>query len=168
MNQFANRHQVQEYLTSQTGRGVIVELGCGYGNGVRAMCRGNVNGLEIYSIDPYLPYSDPLGGKYGEETYQEMLTNTTDLPFTLIRQSAMEAVREWWLPIGLLWVDLSMRYEDLWLIVHAWEKWVLSGGYLAITGLEYHQLGTRQICDELPGYDKVLTEQNLVAVMRKR
>lgn len=167
MNQFSDRHQVQEYLTSQIKEGAIVELGCGYGNGVIAMCKGNLNNLEIYSIDPYFPYSDPLGGKYDERTYQEMLINTQGLPFTHIRQSALEV--EWTLDIGLLWVDLSMPFQELWSIVYTWQKWILPGGYLGITGLEYSQLGTREVMEAMEShYDRVLEEQNLVAVLRKR
>lgn len=167
--QFSDRHQIQEYLTSLASQGVIVELGCGYGNGVIAMCKGNLNNLPIYSIDPYLPYSDPLGGKYGEDTKASMLINTCDLKFTHLEKSALEAVREWTLDIGMLWVDLSMPFENLWFIVLPWQKWLLPGGYLAITGLEYGQLGTKKVYDMLEwhGYEKMLTEQNLVAVMRK-
>lgn len=167
MRQFSNRHDVQQLLTSLVEQGVIVELGCGYGNGVIAMSKGNLNNLSIYSIDPYLPYSDPLGGKYGQDTYASMLINTSDLSFTHIRQSALEAVREWDMGIGLLWIDLSMPFQDLWIITHTWQKWILPGGYLAITGLEYLQLGTRDVYENIDGYEKVLTEQGLVAVLRK-
>jgi len=166
MMDFPHRHAVQQYLTSQTTQGVIVELGCGHGNGVIAMSKGNVNKLRIFSVDPYLPYADPLGGKYGLETLQQMRENTKGIEFEHISQNAENMVR-WPYPIGLLWVDLSMVYDDLWPIVRVWEGQILSGGYLGITGLEYWQLGTRKIYDEIAGYDKVLTEQDLVAVLRK-
>lgn len=169
MSEFANRHQIQEHLASLTTKGVIVELGCGYGNGVIALDKGNVNGLPIYSVDPYVPYSDPLGGKYDLDTYHQMLENTRHIVFTHVPNSALLAAHGWRRPIGLLWVDLSMAYEALWPIVEAWERFILPGGYLGITGLEYEQrLGTRQIYEEISGYDKMLTEQNLVAVLRKQ
>lgn len=167
---FSNRHEVQEYLTSQTKQGAIVELGCGYGNGVRAMCAGNVNELSIYSIDPYLPYSDPLGGKYDEDTRTEMLLNTRGLNFTHLHTDAFQAARDWDVGIGMLWLDLSMSYENLMHIIQAWEKWLLPEGYLAITGLEYRQVGTRRVYEELclNGYEPILEEQKLVAVLRKK
>lgn len=166
--QFSDRHDIQQYLTSLTAQGVIVELGCGYGNGVIALSKGNLNHLPIFSIDPYLPYSDPLGGNYDEGTKASMLINTQGLDFTHLEKNALEAVKDWKLDIGLLWIDLSMTFENLWPIVLTWQKWLLPGGYLGITGLEYKQLGTKKIYDMFEGYDKMLTEQNLVAVLRKR
>lgn len=167
--EFSDRHDVQQYLTSQAKTGAIVELGCGYGNGVIAMNKGNVNRLPIFSIDPYYDYTDRLGGEYGPTTKAAMRENTRGINFTLIQRPALSAVKVWTLDIGLLWLDLSMDYPSLRQIFDSWVTFVIPGGYIGITGLEYPQLGTEQVMEDAikDGFVRELPEQRFVAVLRK-
>jgi hypothetical protein len=167
---FSNRHEIEQYLASQTTSGVIIEIGCGFGHGLIALDKGNINSLPIYGIDPYLEYNDPLGGQYDETTYIDMQENTKDIYFSHINGNALEVANGWQSDIGLLWIDLSMPYKTLKPIVNAWLKHIQPDGIIAITGLPYDVLGTGQIMQELcnEGYERLLPEQNLVAVMKKR
>lgn len=172
---FENRHQVEEYLAQQAEGGVIVELGGGYGNGAVAMVNGTRCGrnLPIYVIDPYEPYRDQLGGEYGPQTHQEFHANLESRGYgervQHVEQDAWQAGARWDKPVALLWLDLSMPYEDLWAILSAWESHVVEGGVLGITGLEYSQLGTQALMEELikRGWRRELDEQRFVAVLRK-
>lgn len=168
---FSNRHEIEEYLASLTASGAIVEIGCGVGNGLLALNRGNQNGLSIFGIDPYVEYSDPLGGHYDGATRVTMEDNTRGVvQFVHVQQAALDAVKDWDLPIGLLWVDLSMPVADLRPVLAAWRGFVVDGGFIGITGLSYSTLGTRVVTHELLAtgeYELLLYEQNLVAVLKK-
>jgi hypothetical protein len=167
------KHQVEETLAQQADGGVIVEIGVGHGNGLRALWGGTAAGrrLPLYGIDPFLPYRDPLGGEYGPECKAETLAAIA--PFaahvTLVEYKAEDAARDWRLPIALLWLDLSMPYEQLRAILDLWSPFVIPGGVLGITGLEYGNLGTRQLYQELGGngWQAIMTDQDKVAVLRK-
>lgn len=167
MTTFSDRHQIEEYIASLVTSGAIVEIGCGFGQGLCALWRGHRVDVPIFGIDPYDDYRDLLGGHYNRTTEPLMRNNTAHFEFVHIKQPALEAVKAWSQPIGLLWVDLSMPYEKLKPIVDAWAAHVIPGGYVAITGLCYDQLGTRRVASELVGYSTELQEQNLVAVLKK-
>ena len=167
---FADRHQVEEWVAGKAEGGVIVEIGCGYGNGMLAMRRGNA-AITLYGIDPYEPYSDRLGGQYGPETLKEFVINTAGTGVIHIQQPALEAVRDWSEPVAMLWIDVSMAYDDLKPIFDAWQDKVIPGGWLCIAGLSYEQLGTARVAMEAVAsgaYDYALHEQDLVAVLKKK
>jgi hypothetical protein len=167
---FGDRHQVEEWVAEQAEGGVIVEIGCGYGNGVLALRRGNSE-LPIYGIDPYEPYEDVLGGTYGPDTLAEFQSNTKGTGVQHINQPALEARQNWEKPVALLWIDVSMAYDDLKAIFDEWQDLVIPGGWLCIAGLSYEQLGTARVAKEAVAsgaYDYALHEQDLVAVLRKK
>lgn len=171
MTKFSNRHEIETYLGSQTAQGAIVEIGCGFGHGLIALDEGNNNNLSIYGIDPYKPYTDPLGGQYDETTFIDMQYNTEGIYFSHIIEDALVAVDNWQSDIGLLWIDLSMPYDKLKPVIDAWIGHVLFGGCIAITGLCYDVLGTKRIMKELLAtgkYEQILPDQDLVAVLRKK
>jgi hypothetical protein len=161
---FANRHQVQEHLASLTTQGVIVELGCGYGNGVIALDKGNVHRRHIFSIDPYLECSDMCGGHYDETTKTMMLENTQGIVFSHIEKPAMIAAKTWRRAIGLLWIDISVPRDEVQALAKMWVKFILPGGYLAITGLDHKGLERDKLEFNLT---RILDEQNKVMVWQK-
>jgi hypothetical protein len=167
---FSDRHQVEEWLAARAEGGVIVEIGCGYGNGVLALRRGNAD-LPIYGIDPYIDYKDVLGGTYGPDTLAEFQTNTQGTGVIHVRQSSSAARPNWNTPIALLWIDVSMAYDGLKAIFDDWENLVIPGGTIGIAGLSYEQLGTARVAMEAVAsgaYDYALHEQDLVAVLKKK
>lgn len=166
---FDTKHTVEEYLSALIPPNqAIVEIGVGFGNGIAAIRGGNKTS-PVFGIDPYTTYKDPLGGSYGESTKTEMLAR--DLDFVYVPGTALEVIKHWRQPIGLLWLDLSMAYKDLMPIVEAWARYVVPGGYIGITGLCYpNQLGTKEVMIDLystGNYRPFLPEQDLVAVLRK-
>jgi hypothetical protein len=166
---FGERHQVEEYLAQISEGGVIVEIGGGGGRGATSLANGTKRGanLPIYVIDPYVEYKDLLGGEYGPQTKALFKETTKDIDLTLIEQDALSAVQNWSESIALLWIDLTMNYHDLKPILDAWRPFVIMGGYIGITGLEYGHLGTRQIADEMQGFEHILEEQRFVACLRR-
>lgn len=171
MTTFSNRHDVEQQLAALPATGCIVEVGVGYGNGLIALSKGNVNHLPIYGVDPYYNYTDPLGGAYGEATRQQMYENTEGIKWTHVDHPALDVAATWDKPIGLLWIDLSMPYDKLKPVFDAWQQFVMPGGYVGITGLCYpNQLGTRDVLASatITGKFKQLwPEQDFVAVMQK-
>jgi hypothetical protein len=167
---FADRHQVEEWVAARAGGGVIVEIGCGFGNGVLALRRGNAD-IPIYGIDPYIDYKDVLGGTYGPDTLTEFETNTEGTGVIHVRQSSASARLDWKEPVAMLWIDVSMAYDGLKAIFDDWQELVIPGGWLCIAGLSYEQLGTARVAIEAVAsgaYDYALSEQNFVAVLRKK
>lgn len=164
-----DKHTIEEQISALVPpTQAIVEIGVGFGNGIAAIRGGNKTS-PVFGIDPYTTYRDPLGGTYGESTKAEMLARNLD--FVYVPGAALEVVKHWRQPIGLLWLDLSMVYKDLMEIVEAWARYVVPGGYIGITGLCYpNQLGTKEVMTELlatGNYRATLPEQDLVAVLRK-
>lgn len=167
---FSDRHDVQRWVAARADGGVIVEIGCGYGNGVLAMRRGNPD-IAIYGIDPYESYTDKLGGQYGPETLAEFEANTAGTGVELVRQNAIDVRANWDKPVAMLWIDVSMDYDGLKPIFDAWHSAVIPGGWVGIAGLPYNQLGTARVANEAVAsglYDYQLHEQDLVAVLKKR
>jgi hypothetical protein len=168
---YANRHEVEEYVAELASVGCIVELGGGYGRGAVALTHGTARGasLPVYVVDPYVEYRDLLGGQYGPETLVEFQKNTLGLGVNHVLLSAEEAAKTWCEPVGLLWIDLTMNYERLRAIFDAWRPYLAHGCYVCITGLEYGNLGTRRLANDLHelGYEPVLVDQNRVACFRK-
>jgi len=71
----------------------------------------------------------------------------------------------------MLWIDVSMAYDDLKPIFDAWQDKVIPGGWLCIAGLSYTELGTARVAMEAVAsgaYDYALHEQDLVAVLKKK
>ena len=170
---FANRHEVEEHLAQQAAGGVIVEIGCGFGNGILALHRGTSRGanLPLFGIDPYEPYVDRTGGTYGPSTLIDFRTNTAGTGVTLIQQPATVARVGWNRPVALLWIDVGMDYDDLRVVFDAWQDAVVEGGVIGITGLCYAQHGTARLAEQAlksGAFDSWLTEQGLVAVLVKR
>lgn len=175
MTEFANRHQIEEYLAERAEGGVIVELGGGYGHGAVALVDGTRAGrnLPVYVIDPYETCQDELGGQYGPETETDLWANLEAHGYrdkvTLVRRSALDAATEWNKPIALLWFDVSVLLDQMRAMVNAWEPHVVEGGLLAVAGLDHAKLQRAQLIDELKrrGWTHELVEQNKVAVLRK-
>jgi hypothetical protein len=168
---YANRHQVEERIAELATTGCIVELGGGYGNGAIALSHGTARGanLPIYVIDPYEEYRDLLGGEYGPNTLVEFNKNTDGLDIIHVSLSAEDAANTWNEPVGFLWIDLTMSYERLSAIFNAWKPHLAAGSYIGITGLEYGNLGTRKLANDIQGlgYESVLLDQNKVACFHK-
>ena len=168
---YANRHEIEEYLAQLAWAGCIVELGGGYGRGAVALAHGTKRGenLPIYVVDPYLEYKDLLGGEYGPQTRLEFENNTRGAGVTHIPLSAVDAAKTWDNPVGLLWIDLSMSYDDLKTIFEAWRPRLAKGAYIGVTGFEYGNLGTRKLAKHMEelGYDAILTDQNKVACFQR-
>jgi len=164
MIEFSNRHEVQMYLASLVTEGVIVELGCGYGNGVIALNKGNIRRRRIFSIDPYIECADLCGGRYNETTKALMLENTQGIAFSHIEKPAMIAIEQWKHSIGLLWIDISLPRLEIQEMANAWIGFILPGGYLAIAGLDHNRLER----DKLEfNFIRILDEQNKVMVWQK-
>ncbi len=174
---FSNRHDVETHLAEQADGGVIVEVGSGKGDGLVALLNGTRYGrlLPVYAVDPYSPYVDKLGGTYGPESKQEamdkILGTGLERLVAFVEADGVEVGATWDLPTSLVWIDVSMEYEGLKPIFDAWANKVMDDGHIAIAGLDYGTLGTRRVMEEAIAserFDRVLTEQDFVAVLRKR
>lgn len=171
-----DRHDTETRLAELADGGVIVEVGCGVGNGLRALWGGTQHGrlLPIYAIDPYADYTDGLGAHYGPDSERQMKVTVASLlgeKIFQVRQGGVEAAESWGLPVALCWLDLSMPADKLIDMVMAWHPHIVPGGYLAITGLSYAQLGTAAAADYLAStgdYDRAMTDQGEVAVFQRR
>lgn len=172
---FATKHAVESYLAEQAEGGVIVEVGCGKGDGLLALWSGTCVGrlLPIYGVDPYTPFTDELGASYGPQSLDEMQNNLKDLLGTRVflkRVSGFTFGEFFSLPVSLIWFDLSMNAENLIKMFEAWHPRIVSDGVIGITGLCYNQLGTQALADYITAtglYERILTEQNLVACFRR-
>jgi len=174
---FSNRHAVEEHMALQVDGGVIVEIGVATGNGLVALLKGNRYGrlLPIYAVDHYEQHVDNLGGTYFPEDKQVAIqqVEATGLQrfVHFIDEDGLTVGQKWELPVSLLWIDISESYQNLKAIFDAWKDHVIVDGYIAITGLGYPNLGTAQVTVEAVEsgeFDLILTEQSLVAVLKKR
>lgn len=171
-----DRHDTETRLAELADGGVIVEVGCGVGNGLRALWGGTQHGrlLPIYAIDPYADYTDGLGAHYGPDSERQMKVAVANLlgeKIFQVKQGGVEAAAGWGLPVALCWLDLSMPADKLVEMARAWSPHIVPGGYLAITGLSYAQLGTSAAADYLAStgdYDRIMTDQGEVAVFQRR
>ncbi len=169
------KHDIEEYLARIADGGVLVECGVATGDGLVAMRAGTSRGrnLPIYGIDPYLPFRDGLDHEYdaSSKPHMQAAINQFATYVHLLEQSAETAALDWQLPIAVLWLDLSMSFERLKAIIDAFEPYIIPGGYVGVTGLEYGQLGTRRILETLSDngtWQPAMTDQDKVAVLRKR
>lgn len=174
---FSNRHEVETHLAETADGGVICEIGAGRGDGLVALIRGNKCGriLPIFAVDPYLPYVDRLGGTYGpkskEEAVEKVVGEGSAHIVTFIEEDGAKVGAGWNLPTSLVWIDVSMDYDGLKPIFDAWVDKVVPDGHIAIAGLSYSNLGSAQVMQEAVDggkFDRVLEEQDFVAVLRRR
>lgn len=176
-----NKHDLEHRLAQMADGGVLVEIGVGNGNGLRAMWAGTRLGrqLPLYAVDPYEEYTDLNGAHYGPGVEAELHSLLSADPLlardvTPIKKDGATAGKEWaGLPVAMVWIDMTDPVETLRPIVEAWLPHIVPGGYMAICNLEYESrgCGARQVTDyvrSLEGWHRVDIEgQQVAGVLQK-
>jgi len=122
-------------------KGVIVEIGSYRGRSATAMGLGvksvtnPANPTEIYCIDPFKPFNlrDGTPAYPTLEEFNENISNKglSDMVKAIPKKS-LEAVKDWKLPIKLLFIDGNHDYDQVKFDYVNWEKHVIDGGIIAL------------------------------------
>lgn len=122
--------------------GAIVEIGCYGGLSTAYLLEGAKRTAgAIYSIDPFdtdigsqkkdLTNIRLADRKPSREQVLRDLAGFGSGRFELIAGYSYEAVKEWKLPIDLLWIDGNHDYQAVRQDYQQWERFIKSGGLIA-------------------------------------
>lgn len=134
--------------------GVIVEIGSWKGRSTIWLAKGSeaVHGGKVYAIDPHVgsPELKELG--YQEKhTLEEFSLNIrmagVESVVKPVVKTSVDAMKDWSLPIGLLWIDGDHEYESVKEDFFGWEPYVVEGGIIALHDT-YGWEGVRRIVDD--------------------
>jgi hypothetical protein len=135
--------------------GAIVEIGSFHGRSTIALALGSQegHGAPVYTIDPYVSFTGPLGGKFGPQDKIGLLNNllfTATVPRVwLIQLPSGQVARGWQEPISLLWIDGDHSYEGVKDDFEAWTPFVIPGGIIAFHDSIDHRLGPYKLISEI-------------------
>ncbi|MBN2136634.1 MAG: class I SAM-dependent methyltransferase [Sedimentisphaerales bacterium] len=129
------------FLAESAGKAArtIVEIGCAYGGSTTLLLLNKGPGVQLYSIDPFVP--DSKGGVQASEqdcryAVAEALSksNRNDAlkDWHLTKGYSHEAVRLWEKGIDLLFIDGSHHYEDVRRDFEQWSRFVAGDGRILI------------------------------------
>jgi hypothetical protein len=114
-------------LASQVREGVIIELGAYQGNGAISLASGAPL-CPVYTVDDYNHRIDWMGNEPGGEDREILHGNIEEsgLPIVHLDKSVSAALKDWRLPIGLLFWDTGSNemLDDF----NLWQKHIVSGG----------------------------------------
>lgn len=116
----------------------IVEIGNYRGRSTVALALGAKlgNGAQVYSVDPHVAFTGPLGGHFGREDQQHLYANLARAgvgSFVSVVGLDSRAVAGCWRGpcVGLLFVDGDHRYEAVRADFDAWEPRLAPGAIVA-------------------------------------
>ena len=157
--------------------GCIVEIGTFHGKGTIALGLGARDGAQVpvYSVDPFLPYTGPLGRhRIGPGDKTALLRNLLLAEVTeqvwLIHTHSAEAAAGWRDPIALLVVDGDHSYDGVAGDLRCWGRFVVPGGLAALDDSLDERFGVARLIRELLAaaeYERVRTAGK-ITVLRKR
>jgi len=117
----------------------IVEIGCAYGGSTTVFLLNKAEGVQVYSIDPFVPDSkggvqagmdecrfavvQALSRKQGVEALDD---------WHLIEGYSHDVVRSWEKRIDLLFIDGSHHYEDVRRDFEQWSRFLAADGRILI------------------------------------
>jgi len=134
--------------------GVVVEIGSWKGKSTIWLAKGSesVHGEKVYAIDPHIGSAElrELGYQENptlEEFEQNIKRARVESVVEPLVKTSMDVVKEWSLPIGLLWIDGDHSYESVRDDVFSWEPHVVEGGIIALHDT-YAWEGVRRVVDE--------------------
>ena len=157
--------------------GCIVEIGAFHGKGTIALGLGARDGarVPVYSVDPFLPYTGPLGRhRIGPGDKTALLRNLLLADVTeqvwLIHTHSAEAAAGWQGPVALLVVDGDHSYDGVAGDLGCWGRFVVPGGLVALDDSLDERFGVARLIRELLAaaeYERVRTAGK-ITVLRKR
>lgn len=158
-----DKHEVAAFLGFVIDGGVVVEIGCGDGKTTRAISSGmsSHRTLPIYALDNY---------EGGLEVKAEFVKRVEEIKHRVILwdlQGVMPDLIEWmdWyegMLVALLWIDWPGDVGEVQQILEFWGQYLIPDGYVGIVGADLAETA------EAIGYERILTEQDSVLVLRKR
>ena len=159
----------------EVAEGCIVEIGSYHGRSTAALSFGALDGsgARVYTVDPYIDFTGPLGGKFGPENKKRLLENLLLSGATenvwLINLKSEQASAGWTEPIGLLWIDGDHSYEGVKTDFECWELFVLQGGLVAFHDSTDEGIGPIKLLHEIlaAGGFATVTTVDTVTVLRK-
>src|SRR3990172_9676018 len=128
-----NKHDLEREVARRADGGVIVEIGVGVGNGIKALYAGTQLGrmLRIFAVDPYVPYRDLNGAEYGpgsEAQFMALLASNPQLAkdVKFLKQDGVTAGKEWpGYPVAMVWIDMTDPADTLREIALAWKPHIV-------------------------------------------
>lgn len=120
------------YRLAKRSTGNIVELGTWHGNGAITLCLGKAPNQLVFTIDDFKAKKGWAGESYGPDDKAMFHKNCDSAKVypVLIAKSIEEAIKEWSLPIGLLFWDTGQNSVDA--AMKQWEPFIEPGGILAL------------------------------------
>jgi predicted O-methyltransferase YrrM len=162
-------------LAREAAGGCIVEIGSFHGKSTVALALGTRGGagLRVYAVDPFMPFTGLLGGRFGPEDKTVLLRNLLLADVAdrvwLLHLGSTQAARGWQEPIALLWVDGDHSEPAVRADLAAWGPFVAPGGVVALHDSLDPGLGPRRVVEEMVGggrWQKV-REAGTITVLRK-
>lgn len=154
------------YSLAQFGAklGAVVEIGTYKGRSAIWLAKGAqaVGGQLVYTIDPH------YGGSESELRENISRSGLSSVVIPMVMPS-MQALENWKVPIGFLWIDGDHSYEGARSDFYGWSRHVIEGGVLALHDT-YSFEGVRKLVDEeilkLKGY-RVLGQVDSILALQK-
>jgi predicted O-methyltransferase YrrM len=154
--------------------GCIVEIGTYHGKGTIALALGARAGarVPVYSIDPFRPYSGPLGRhRFGPADKTELLRNLLRADVAeqvwLIHTPAEQAAAGWREAVALLVVDGDHAYEGVRTDFARWAPFVVPGGVIAFDDSLDACFGVARLIGEVlaaGGYERLVVKGKITAI----
>ena len=117
----------------------IVEIGCAYGGSTAVFLLNKKRGVQVYSVDPFVP--DSKGGVQAaaqechDAVAQALLKKGRGEAFEdwrLVNDYSQNAAKRWDKEIDLLFIDGSHHYEDVKQDFQQWSRFVGKNGRILI------------------------------------
>lgn len=111
-----------------TGKGVIVEIGSWTGRSTIWLGKGSKAGnkVKVYAIDPHTG-----GATYPEFKNNIKMAGLDDIVVPIVKTSE-EAEKGWNIPVELLWIDGSHKYDAVKLDFDKWTPHLVNDGTIAV------------------------------------
>lgn len=142
---------------------VIVEIGSFRGRSTLALALGSRLhcGNRVYAVDPHLPFSGVLGGRFGPEDqaelYRSIVENSAGDIVSVVSLPSVAAARAWNdRNIGLLWIDGDHRYESVLQDYEAWLPFVADDGIVAFHDVPFE--GVQRVIREAMRRDGLIRQ----------
>ncbi len=123
------------------GKGVIVEIGSWKGKSTICLGLGSLagNGIPVYAIDPHDCAYDSTGSLIRHAhltTFDEFRANLRkarleEIVHAIVRSSD-DALKDWHLPIELLWIDGDHTYEAVRRDIEGWGAHLVDSGKILL------------------------------------
>lgn len=163
-------------LAREVRSGCIVEVGAYRGRTAVALGRGSLDGyrVPVFTIEPHETFTGVLGGQFGPADagafHKAMLETGCYHVVRLVNLRSEQVVRDWRLPVALLWIDGDHRYEGVRRDFESWRPHLLQGASIVFDDAADPAIGPHRLIAEILAtgeYEKV-GDFGKIAVLRVR